>query len=99
MPQDKITWSPASIRQFSQTLDHIRKDSIQNAEKVHDKIIKKLMAVAINPKACPPDKYKTFNDGTFRSFVLFYYRVSFRIIDNGIQVLRIRHEKMKTKYY
>ena len=99
MPANKITWSAPAKRQIGKIVEYIRQDSVQNAEKVYAKLLNKLDIVAMTPETCPPDKYKTNNNGTYRAFVLFNYRVSYRIKDNEIRILRFRHTKMKTKYY
>jgi len=97
--KNKISWSAASIRQFSNAIDYIRLESEQNAESVYAKAINKLNSVVINPTSCPPDKYKVMNDGTFRAFVVDRHRISYRIKKNEIRVLRVRHSSMKPKYF
>jgi plasmid stabilization system protein ParE len=97
--KSKITYSKTAIKQLSRSLEYIREDSIQNAEKVYRKILDKLEKASLDPEINPPDKYKIANDGNYRAFVLFRYRISYRIMKNQILVLRIRHTSMNTKYY
>ncbi len=99
MAENRVAWSNRAITQFSKVLDHIRQDSIQNADKVYEKMIKKLDVAALNPNSCPLEKYKIDNDGSVRAFVLFKYRVIYKIEPDRIRVLRIRHSKMKVKYF
>lgn len=99
MPGNKISWSENSKKQFTDALEYIMEDSVQSAENLQNKLLNKLEAVSKHPEMFPPDKYKTNNDGSFRVFVVFHYRVSYRIIRNEIRILRIRHSSMKPKYY
>ncbi len=45
----------------------------------------------------PADKYKTGNDGSYRAFELHYYRVSYRIMNYEIKIVRVRHTSMIPK--
>ena len=40
-----------------------------------------------------PDKYKKNNDGSYRAFQVFSYRISYRITTTEIKMLRLRHIK------
>jgi plasmid stabilization system protein ParE len=97
--ESKISWSKESIQQIVSAIEYIRQDSDKNADSIYDKIILRLIKVANNPGMCPPDRYKRRNNGKFRAFTIFRYRVSYRIEDEGIRILRIRHSSMKAKYY
>ena len=52
MPENKITWSTESLKQIGKAIEYIRQDSVQNAENVYSKLIKKLDKVAKNPLMC-----------------------------------------------
>ena len=97
--ESNIVWSATALREAGRVLEFIRQDSVSNADKVYNKIINRLETVAISPESCPPDKYKVFNDGSYRAFLVYRYRVSYRIMVDGIIVLRIRHSSMKPKFY
>ena len=99
MLENKVFWSSTALKEFGKVIDYIRQDSFRNAESVYTKVINKLDTVANNPGMCPPDKYKRHNSGNHRAFTIYRYRVSYRIEDEGIRILRIRHSSMKAKYY
>jgi len=44
-----------------------------------------------NPEKYPLDKFKTNNDGTWRAFGKYHYRISYRILENQIRIVRVRH--------
>lgn len=78
---------------------HIRKDSLQNAEKVKSKLLSAISELIKNPERYPVDKYRARNDGSYRAFEVYNYRVSYHISSSEIRVLRIRHTKMNPLEY
>ena len=99
MPGNKIRWYLTARKQFGAIIDYVAADSVQNADHLQDRLKKKLDKIAEYPEMCPKDKYKIHNDGSFRAFTLFHYRVSYRFYGTEIRVLRIRHTSMKPKYF
>lgn len=95
----EIIWGKNAEKQLSGIFGYIVKDSFQQAEKVIDAIVTQVDAIAKNPEKFPPDKYKRHNDGSYRAFTKFRYRVSYRVSKKTILVLRIRHTSRKVKPY
>ena len=96
---NKIVWDKEAIQQFVKIIAFIKKDSIQNAEHVQLLLQQKLAELPKHPQKYPPDKYKLNNDGRFRAFTLFHYRISYYIAKQEIIILSIRHTKMLPKQY
>jgi len=69
-----------------------------NALKVADDIIGILKLTAINPEMHPLDRYKIFNDGSYRAFEKHHYRIVYRFINNKIKVLTIRYTSRNPKW-
>lgn len=44
-----------------------------------------------NPFIFEHDRFKFDNDGSFRAFEEFKYRVAYKITEDQIRILRIRH--------
>lgn len=91
----KIEWSAKALDQLKSALLFIHADSPANSEKVRRGIFLKLERAVQNPEFFPRDKYKINNDGSFRAFELYSYRISYRFTDASIRVLRIRHTSRK----
>ena len=72
-------------------------DSVQNAENVKDQLLHKIYQLTEFPDIHPRDKYKVNNDGTYRAFELYHYRVTYRIVNMGIKIIRLRHTSMIPK--
>ena len=78
---------------------YIKKDSPQNAENVRNKIVDSFKDLVKNPEMHPLDKYRTDNDGHYRAYEMYKYRISYYENDIEIRILRIRHTKMNPLMY
>ena len=90
----KIRWDKEATDSFTSAIKFIRKDSFDNAEKVRNGILLKTNGLKDNPEKCALDKFKVENDGSFRAFELYHYRVSYTITEKEIIITRVRHTKM-----
>jgi len=97
----KVTWDEPARIQLKRIYEYIRKDSLQNAQKVKSEIIKIANSLSENPERFPLDKNKDDNDGTFRVFTKYKYRVAYTILQdqNAIVILRVRSEKQEPLQY
>ena len=95
----EILWSDEASLQLKAAYEFIKKDSVQNAEKVRDEIVAITRTLAKYPSKYSPDKYKLSNDGSYRAFEKHRYRVAYRVLKNEIRILRIRHTSLEPKQY
>jgi plasmid stabilization system protein ParE len=84
-------WTPQAIAELRKAYDYISKDSLQNAKKVVDEIARIADQLPTQPEMFPPDKFKKNNDGTWRAFEKYHYRISYRITAADIRIVRMRH--------
>ena len=68
-------------QQLWEVYKYIRKDSLQHAEKVKQRIVDTIKALAKNPEHHPLDKYCIENDGNFRAYEVYKYRISYYVAD------------------
>jgi plasmid stabilization system protein ParE len=99
MAERSVSWDKTALQQFIAAIEYIAKDSLQNAEKVHSEIIQKIELLPARPEIYPPDKYKMYNDGSFRAFELHRLRVAYYIDVDIIRILRIRHTSLEPLPY
>ena len=95
----KVIWDSNARNNLLEAYKYIRNDSIANAEKVREKILAATDALSLHPKKHPADKYKIYNDGSYRAFIVYRYRISYKIQDSEIRILRIRHTSMEPLEY
>ena len=95
----KVVWNRLAISQFRKAIEFIRSKSYQNAEAVSAVILDKISNLPTAPESHPPDKYKIDNDGRYRAFEIFHFRISYYITSTEIIIIRIRHTSMSPKNY
>jgi|ERR1700761_3849528 plasmid stabilization system protein ParE len=93
----KIVIDNLAKAQLKEAYTYIKLDSPKNAEKVKAKIIASIKNLADHPEKYPKDKYRLINDGSYRAFEIYKYRVSYHISSQQITVIMIRHTKMEPK--
>lgn len=95
----KIIIDDAAKKLLSEAYQFIKKDSPQNAVKVKNKILDSFKLLAKHPERHPPDKYRNNNDGSFRAYEIYSYRISYHVSPSAIRILRIRHTRMNPLEY
>lgn len=83
--------------QLKEAYNYIKLDSPKSAEKIKAKILASIMDLADHPERYSKDKYRLNNDGSYRAFEIYKYRVSYHISQTQITVIMIRHTKMEPK--
>ena len=99
IPAKKITWTRSALLQLRKSIEYIRLDSPQNAEKVKQTILQKIKELSITLIRHRVDKYKKDNDGSFLYFEILKHRISFYVTEEEIIIVRIRHTRMSPKQY
>jgi len=92
-------WSNRAKAELHKAYLYILLDSLQNAEMVRDDIIDATINLCQNPEKYPADKFKKDNDGTWRAFELHHYRISYKITQNEIRVVRMRHTSKNPRHF
>lgn len=95
----KIVIDDEAKSTLKQAYEYIKNDSLQNAEKVRKGILQSIKSIIHNPEKYPPDKYRSKNDGSYRAYEMFSYRITYHIQPTEIRVIRIWHTKMNPKKY
>ena len=84
-------WAPQAIAELKRAFEYINQDSPQNAKNVITEITALADKLPEHPEMFAPDKYKKENDGSWRAFEKYHYRISYRITKNNIRIIRMRH--------
>jgi plasmid stabilization system protein ParE len=87
-------------KSLREVYSYIKKDSLKNAEKVRAKILATLKDLSKNPHRHKPDSYRIKNeDGLYRAYEVYKYRITYYISAEEIRIIRIRHTKMNPLRY
>jgi plasmid stabilization system protein ParE len=92
-------WTPQAIAELRKAYDYISKDSPQNARKVVDELTRIADQLPAQPEMFPVDKFKKNNDGSWRAFEKFHYRISYLITSKEIRIVRMRHTSRTPLHY
>ena len=95
----QIIWEDEALDYLKDQLDFISKKSAQAPAIIKNGILDKLKTIRTNPLICEADKFKLDNLGSYRSFVVYSYRISFKISDQELLIVRIRHTSQDPKTY
>ncbi len=95
----KLVIDDEAKAQLREAYKYIKKDPLQNADKVRRGIVASFHAVLQNIELHAPDKYKNDNDGSYRAYEIFHYRISYHVSKTQITIVRIRHTKMNPLMY
>lgn len=79
--------------------NYIALDSVQNAQLVKNTLINMTIDLAENPEKHSLDKFKKNNDGTWRVFEKYHYRISYHILKDQVRIVRMRHTSMSPLEY
>jgi plasmid stabilization system protein ParE len=94
-----VTIDKEAKRFLREMYNYIRKDSLQNAEMLREKLLASIKELIKNPERHNPDKYRIGNDGSYRAYEIYKYRITYHISSTEIRVIRIRHTKMNPLEY
>ena len=96
----EIKWSKYALEQLDKALDFItEKGFITYATELEEAIIQRVEGLVENHSIYPIDRYKKDNDGSYHAFEVGDYRVSYRVKNSEIRIIRIRHTSRKPYKY
>ena len=88
-----------SILQFKKLYDYIKVESPQGAEKVREAIILTAEKLKSAPLLFEADRFKTNNDGSYRAFTEYNFRVTYKVKPAEVFILKIIHTSQQPKLY
>lgn len=96
----KIKWYKNAVKNLLAAIEYLENNHAENyAEQLELEVLDSIKKLPQNPLIHPQDRFITNNDGTYRAFVIDSYRISYRVINHEIQILRIKHTSRKPKNY
>lgn len=99
--EKKIVWTRIAINHLDQIHQYVFNTAKSQA--MADSVVRRVYnSVGILSKDCEiykPDIYKSFNDGSYRAYEVFHYRISYRITGNEVYILAVRHTSRNPELY
>lgn len=85
-----LFWTVEATNELNDHLEFISEFSERNAKKVKSAVIEKINTILIYPERYPLDKYRIENKGNFRAFEIYHLRISYKITEKSIYIVRVR---------
>lgn len=94
-----VIWSENAKLQLKEIYFYIKKDSEKSAKEVKNKILNSTKVLELGKEIYKADLLKNNNNGTYRAFVIYSYRIVYKININTIDILRIIHTSREPLEY
>jgi plasmid stabilization system protein ParE len=95
----RVIWDDVALEQLKNYMAFVHKQSPAAPRIINQAILKALKTIAKNPRICVADKLMENNDGSFKVFVIYSYRIMYEIQENAINILRVRHTSQEPLEY
>ena len=94
-----VKWDAEAKLYFKQAIQYIKQESPQGANKVKQAILQQTSVLKTDAGIYEPDKFKVENDGTYRALTVFSYRITYKVTNEEVLILRIRHTSQNPIVY
>lgn len=95
-----LVWDKVALNNLKDIYDYLKAgNNLVYAKEVKDTILKSTKELLANPNLYEQDRFKSDNDGSFRAFEKFNYRVAYKITEKQIRILRVRHASREPTDY
>jgi len=96
-----VIWSKLALKHNKSIHTHLLKET--KSLKVADKVVSKLFdssdTLENHPELYALDRFKINNNGTYRAYEVYSYRISYRVMKDKIRILRVRHTSREPLEY
>lgn len=95
----RVIWSDNAKAQLKEIYLYIKQKSNQGAKQVKTEILSSTRVLETGKEIYKADLLKKDNDGTYRAYVVYSYRIVYRIYKTDIFILRVRHTSREPMEY
>ncbi|MCF6347012.1 MAG: type II toxin-antitoxin system RelE/ParE family toxin [Flavobacteriaceae bacterium] len=87
----KLVWDKEALLELKEAYNYLKEKSLPSAKKVRKSIIEIARELPNHPEIYSLDRFKKENTNDYRAFEKYSYRVTYRIKEKEIRILRVRH--------
>ena len=99
-PKDYVViWSEVAKKQLKGIYKYIKKDSEQAAKEVKNKILTSTQLLESGKEIYKIDELKLNNSGAYRAYIVYSYRIVYKINHTTIDILRVRYTSREPLEY
>jgi plasmid stabilization system protein ParE len=99
--EKKIKWTRLALNDLNEIDDYIfnTTKSANISDTVIQQIIKSTAILSKHYLIYPLDKYKIPNDGSYRAYEFFHYRISYKVSVDEVYISSVAHSSRSPKIY
>jgi plasmid stabilization system protein ParE len=94
-----VIWSKNAEIQYYKILEYLHEESPEIIKTIASNLLDTIEELSLQYHSYPPDRFKQNNDGTYKAALIFNYRISYKIEETTIRILRIRHTSREPLMY
>ncbi len=94
-----IYWDDEAKLYFKQAIQYIKQASPQGAVTVKRAILEHIAVLKDDAGIYEADKFKIDNDGSYRALTVYSYRITYKITNEYVFILRVRHTSQNPIVY
>ena len=97
----EVIWSPSALLQLEEIHTDILdvSKSLTSADNVVNDIMDSTDVLSKQSEIYTLDENKLPNDGSYRSYEIRTYNISYRILDQAIRIIRVRYSGKEPRNY
>jgi addiction module RelE/StbE family toxin len=95
----RIIWDEDALYQLQEYLAYVHRQSPSAPGIIRDRLLEKLDTISTNPFICEDDRLKENNNGMYKAFIVYSYRITYKITDASVNVIRVRHTSKEPLEY
>ncbi len=95
----KIVWDKQAILQMEEIYKYLKERSVQSANKVRKKVKETIQELPKHPEIFPLDRFRIDENNEHRAFEKYSYRITYRVREKEIRILRVRHTSREPLEY
>jgi ParE toxin of type II toxin-antitoxin system, parDE len=92
----KVIWDKVVLDELKDVSNFLNLKPITTC-KILPEILSLIKNLKLDSEIYALDRFKIDNDGNFRAFEKYHYRISYKITEFDIRILRIRHTSQNPK--
>lgn len=94
-----LVWDREAVFQLEEAYHYLKEKTPPSALKVKNAILSEVKKLPLHPEIYELDRFKLNNNGQYRAFEIYNYRIVYRVLDSEIRILRLRHSSREPKEY
>lgn len=92
----QIVWDKVVLAELQHISDYL-KSKQEQPNKIITEILNLIKDLKFDSEIYQLDRFKIDNDGSFRAFEKYPYKISYKITEFEVRILRIRHTSQNPK--